>query len=295
MTEITTEQGLLSDIRANPQDDLPRLAYANWLDENGNSDRAEFIRLQLLLAPGVDRTEPLTEEQRQEHQERADSLLEEHRVTWEAPIRKHVGPGLSPEHFDFYRGFPDELRLIGSEALVRLPDLKEMPIQSVNIAGGEIADNDLSYLCKIPTLLGIVLEAEITDDGLRHLSGLTNLLELQLFFTQVTDDGLRHLSGLTNLSTLFLVGSPQITDDGLRHLSGLTQLKDLHLELTEVTEDGIRRWVVENPGLPDGLKINCPGGTVAEIRMQAVARPGACPDEARAEPTIAAARDNERV
>jgi uncharacterized protein (TIGR02996 family) len=30
----------------NPADDTARLVYADWLDENGNPDRAEFIRLQ---------------------------------------------------------------------------------------------------------------------------------------------------------------------------------------------------------------------------------------------------------
>jgi uncharacterized protein (TIGR02996 family) len=30
----------------NPQEDTPRLAYADWLEENGQAERAEFIRLQ---------------------------------------------------------------------------------------------------------------------------------------------------------------------------------------------------------------------------------------------------------
>src|SRR6478672_4438581 len=30
----------------NPTDDTPRLAYADWLEENGQPERAEFIRLQ---------------------------------------------------------------------------------------------------------------------------------------------------------------------------------------------------------------------------------------------------------
>lgn len=36
---------LLAAILATPADDLPRLVYADWLDENGEGERAEFIRL----------------------------------------------------------------------------------------------------------------------------------------------------------------------------------------------------------------------------------------------------------
>src|SRR5262249_52983749 len=37
----------LAAIIANPDDDLPRLAYADWLEEHSQNERAEFIRLQL--------------------------------------------------------------------------------------------------------------------------------------------------------------------------------------------------------------------------------------------------------
>src|SRR2546423_14803585 len=44
------EDALLAAIDAEPHDDLPRLAYADWLEENGDVDRAEFIRIQCRLA-----------------------------------------------------------------------------------------------------------------------------------------------------------------------------------------------------------------------------------------------------
>jgi uncharacterized protein (TIGR02996 family) len=40
---------LLADIVENPADDTPRLVYADWLDENGDGDRADFIRVQVAL------------------------------------------------------------------------------------------------------------------------------------------------------------------------------------------------------------------------------------------------------
>src|SRR5262245_40840873 len=40
---------LLAAIREQPADGLARLAYADWLEENGETDRAAFIRLQMEL------------------------------------------------------------------------------------------------------------------------------------------------------------------------------------------------------------------------------------------------------
>jgi uncharacterized protein (TIGR02996 family) len=51
---------LLRAICENPAEDAPRLVYADWLDENGQPERAEFIRVQIELAkipdPPVDTT-----------------------------------------------------------------------------------------------------------------------------------------------------------------------------------------------------------------------------------------------
>jgi uncharacterized protein (TIGR02996 family) len=44
------ELALLRHIEAYPDDDLPRLVYADWLDEQGRHTRAEFIRVQCELA-----------------------------------------------------------------------------------------------------------------------------------------------------------------------------------------------------------------------------------------------------
>ena len=39
------QAGFLRDILEHPEDDAPRLVYADWLDEHGDADRAEFIRV----------------------------------------------------------------------------------------------------------------------------------------------------------------------------------------------------------------------------------------------------------
>lgn len=44
------ERAFLDDIIAHPADDTPRLVYADWLDDEGRSERAEFIRVQVEVA-----------------------------------------------------------------------------------------------------------------------------------------------------------------------------------------------------------------------------------------------------
>src|SRR4051812_1418443 len=44
---MTDRDALLASIHATPDDDAPRLVFADWLDEHGEPERAEFIRLQV--------------------------------------------------------------------------------------------------------------------------------------------------------------------------------------------------------------------------------------------------------
>jgi uncharacterized protein (TIGR02996 family) len=46
---VTEQAALLAAVAANPDDDTVRLAYADWLDEHDEHDRAEFIRVQYEL------------------------------------------------------------------------------------------------------------------------------------------------------------------------------------------------------------------------------------------------------
>ena len=63
---------------------------------------------------------------------------------------------------------------------------------------------------------------------------------LDLADTQITDAGLAHLAGLTELKTLSLDGT-QITDAGLVHLKGLKGLEKLDLYSTKVTAAGVKK------------------------------------------------------
>jgi uncharacterized protein (TIGR02996 family) len=47
---MTHDDAFLHDIIENPDDDRPRLVYADWLDDHGQAERAAFIRVQCELA-----------------------------------------------------------------------------------------------------------------------------------------------------------------------------------------------------------------------------------------------------
>ena len=39
-------EALVAAVAAEPDDDTPRLVFADWLQEHGEGDRAEFVRVQ---------------------------------------------------------------------------------------------------------------------------------------------------------------------------------------------------------------------------------------------------------
>ena len=44
-----TRDALMRAILADPACDTPRLVYADWLEENGEAERAEFVRIQVRI------------------------------------------------------------------------------------------------------------------------------------------------------------------------------------------------------------------------------------------------------
>ena len=100
----------LRAICANPEDDVARLVYADWLDENGDPARAEFIRL------GVDcHRAPRTDHKPDPRLLRINQLLKAHREEWTAEL---PGPAiLWEEMFGWWRGFPECVAVVGREVL----------------------------------------------------------------------------------------------------------------------------------------------------------------------------------
>lgn len=71
----------LQAIREHPDDDLHRLAYADWLDDDGKPDRAAFVRAQLRLAHL-----PADDPARDALLDESDDLLARHEADWVGPL-----------------------------------------------------------------------------------------------------------------------------------------------------------------------------------------------------------------
>ena len=95
----------------------------------------------------------------------------------------------------------------------------------------------MAHLKGMTRFLFLTLPDQLTDVGLEHLKGMTELWQLNLYRTKITDAGLVHLKGMTNLRELTLPN--QITDAGLVHLKGLAKLQALNLEATKITGTGL--------------------------------------------------------
>lgn len=115
---MSDEEALLAAIIANPDEDTPRLVFADWLDENGQPDRAEFIRLQIERAS----TPGLVNEVRQRLLTRETTLLSRYRKEWLRPFQKL----LQPKTCKFQRGFVDYVEAEASFYLRSAAELYRM-------------------------------------------------------------------------------------------------------------------------------------------------------------------------
>src|SRR5438067_7559650 len=169
---MTDEQALFAAIRAHPEEDTLRLAYADWLDEQGGkappplrpgrparvnpgspSDRAEYIRVECELARLHDADDPTpeTDARIKELQARSRALGGAVVKAWEAPFRN--GKPLAGRYagFHFSRGLPEWIILNGEQALAYGEALLRLtPIVQLN--AHNLSDGQLDRLLATPSL-----------------------------------------------------------------------------------------------------------------------------------------------
>jgi uncharacterized protein (TIGR02996 family) len=131
---MSDESALLAAILAHPDEDTPRLMYADWLQENGQPERAEFIRSQ------IERTQAgVTEERRQALLKRETAILNRYRLMWLRPFQTL----LHTTDCQFRRGFVEHVEADGGFYLRAAADLYRLaPVRSVVVR--ESLDNLLS-------------------------------------------------------------------------------------------------------------------------------------------------------
>ncbi len=111
-TDFMTNNSLFQAIVKDPENDTPRLIYADWLEENGQPERAEFIRVQCEAARSP-RFSPIW----WELSERSEDLLAEHKEEWLPSL------GFQFTNPVFERGFLSGLQMTTASFLTQAPRL----------------------------------------------------------------------------------------------------------------------------------------------------------------------------
>jgi uncharacterized protein (TIGR02996 family) len=269
------QAAFLEAIREHPGDDAPRLVYADWLDEHGDPDRAEFIRTQCRLA-GLGEDDPARDAL--ELRERA--LLAGHGAAWReelppwarkgAVFRRGFVEGVTARAGQFVRG----AGALFAAATVRHAwltypyNFQEPPSRP------DPALAACPFLARLTSLkLGGSFGGAVGDDGVRTLVAsphLANLETLDLGGNQVTAAGVRAVAEsphLPALAVLDLSGdrygrNPNPGgDEGAAILAGsarLAGLRELRLERSEIGPAGAAA-LADSPHLRRLARLHLPG------------------------------------
>jgi uncharacterized protein (TIGR02996 family) len=226
------QEAFLHDILSHPEDDAPRLIYADWLDER-NDPRGEFIRVQCALAHLSD-----VDPRRWPLEQREQELLREHEPKWQP---KGVGNACC----SFRRGFVEEVTLFTPDFLTAAGTLFEQtPLQHVCLRTfTHSAERE-----RVRTREGVGWDRIVQSPHLARLRGLSVAYPLRA-------EDLRSLSEspyLVNLTELKLVASPLLEGVSIDRVAVLhrSPLRSLTLSQTALEIEDL-------PALANASSLTC--------------------------------------
>jgi uncharacterized protein (TIGR02996 family) len=172
---MTERDALLRAVCAAPDDDLPRLVFADWCEENGEPERATFIRTQVEFARKSRHAEGVDDRLGRQSLE----LWREYRKRWlaELPVIRGV------TWFDaFYRGFVERVSVTSDVVLMAHADdiLGTSPIQHLTV--GEL--RGVTGFSQLPALrwMKTLTVTVATDEGADELRRCDRLPDSLLLF-----------------------------------------------------------------------------------------------------------------
>jgi uncharacterized protein (TIGR02996 family) len=216
---MNEQADLLRMICHHPDDDAPRLIYADWLEEQGDTEHAEFIRLSVGLAGGSHE-----EEKRWDAGRKFRNLEKKVMPRLLAELPHLIGIDWLPI---IDRGFIARIQVNSTNTLWNhwLEVFNATPLRFINFSS--LSETCIRSLRDIPVLEQIrsveVSRFYVDSDGLNQFVrlpqfvGLTNLV---LSYCPFGNTGVAHLASspfLASLKSLDLTSS-NITDDGARAL-----------------------------------------------------------------------------
>ncbi len=192
------EAAVLKAVCADRDTDLPRLVYADWLDDHDRPERAEFIRLQ------VTATRQPSDHTGYQIEPRIGELLAAHRDRWLRELPKWAvvtGPHA------FVRGFVEVFDMPAGPFTLTAPQLLDRtPVRRLILRSlRKVAPNltRCGWLGEVPSLW--LLNERLGDDAVTDLMTapwLVNSRELNLVGNDLTDRAARALANCPYLRGL---------------------------------------------------------------------------------------------
>jgi uncharacterized protein (TIGR02996 family) len=216
---MSDHEAFMRTIVESPEDDAPRLVYADYLQEHGEADRAEFIRIQCELA----RT-PEYESHYAQLWDRESELLTLHREEWELAI---------PIKQAFRRGFVEHLTLTDSEFMTYLPRLVDkVPISELHFQNFPLSMQPFLGARLVEHIRGIELigiggiPAHIVDFGPIEIGNIKRLTARANRINPLMVPRVTELLRLTDLEYLDLSDNP-LHIEGVARLAQWESMKKL--------------------------------------------------------------------
>ena len=246
---MSDRDALLNAIAEHPEEDVPRLMYADWLEENGEPERADFVRNQVELGRvGLDDPE------RRALVVKNVRYLNEFVPHWKEQLPQLPGIAWG----DFNRGLVEEVQAEGDERPVvrhaaeifAVPGIHVLRLRRLQSGG------PLSYVPELARLRALAMVgARAESHDLRELLASPHLGRL----TALDLHGNRadHLAAadiadgrFPDLVELYL-GSNRVADSGARALADsphLPNLRLLDLRNNQITAPAVRTALVRRFG-----------------------------------------------
>jgi uncharacterized protein (TIGR02996 family) len=218
---MTDGEALFAAVLREPDEDTPRLVYADWLEENDQAERAEFIRVQVELARAP--TSALFSQQK--------TLLARYEDEWLAPLRAPGQPLEGGAGALFRRGFVEVVWTSARRFLEKAGELFAVaPVRELRVTRANPEEyRRLMNSPRLARLRGLDLsDRRLGDDvvwGLLRSQFSPALRELRLRGCGITDVGAVLFTGESfarRLRELDLSHNPISTDllDVLRERYG---------------------------------------------------------------------------
>jgi uncharacterized protein (TIGR02996 family) len=242
-SSLMDASAFLQDIIEHPDDDTPRLVFADWLDDHGNEAeraRAEFIRVQIERA-----RLPIDDDRQADLEARERRLAVAHALDW-------VTTPWDLRNLRFRRGFPETLLTTAVYLSERQHPLPHLPIRELSLSFAPGANRqrlrECTDLARIESLrMRGVAPRVFSEEAIRVIleaKYLIRLRSLDVSGNMLRDDSLARLLALPVVQQLesLDISSNVLGNATLTSLTALPwpRLRRLSLSNNQIGVEGVR-------------------------------------------------------